>query len=343
MSKEPTTLTSVGKLIAEVLRDHYGVDPVPLFRRVGLDPALMGNPNARYPRAKLMALWDAAADATGDPCIGLVVGFALRPTSYHALGYSWMASQNLHEAMDRLSRYYRVIVTVPLQVELSEESARYALEVVYPDPRYPSPPIALDSFLASIIRLCRTATNEHFHPEEVWLNHPDFGRPDEYIRQFDAPVRFDMDRIMLYFDKSSLDAPLPGDNIELVRANDAIVERYLDNLDPQRVATEVRKLLIDLLPTGHANQQNIASRLNRSVSTLQRHLSAEGTTFREIQDSTRRALAEEYVRDGKHSLSQIAYLLGFSDQSNFSRAFKRWSGGTPTEFQSVRTDSLDPP
>ncbi len=249
MSKEPTTLTSVGKLIAEVLRDHYGVDPVPLFRRVGLDPALMANPNARYPRTKLMALWDAAADATGDPCIGLVVGFALRPTSYHALGYSWMASQNLHEAMDRLSRYYRVIVTVPL----------------------------------------------------------------------------------------------PGDNIELVRANDAIVERYLDNLDPQRVATEVRKLLIDLLPTGHANQQIIASRLNRSVSTLQRHLSAAGTTFREIQDSTRRALAEEYVRDGKHSLSQIAYLLGFSDQSNFSRAFKRWSGGTPTEFQSVRTDSLDPP
>lgn len=338
MSKEPTTLTSVGQLIAEVLRDHYGVDPEPLFRRVGLDPALMANANARYPRARLMELWDAAADATGDPCIGLVVGFALRPTSYHALGYSWMASQNLHEAMDRLSRYYRVIATVPLQVELSEYADRYALEVTYPDPRYPSPPIALDSFLASIIRLCRTAANAHFHPEEVWLNHPDFGRPDEYIRHFAAPVRFDMDRIVMYFDKESLDTPLPGDNIDLVRANDAVVERYLENLDPQRVATEVRRLLIDLLPTGHANQQNIAKRLNKSVSTLQRQLGTEGTTFREIQDGTRQALAEEYVRDGKHSLSQIAYLLGFSDQSNFSRAFKRWHGVTPKDFQERRPD-----
>ena len=92
--------------------------------------------------------------------------------------------------------------------------------------------------------------------------------------------------------------------------------------------------MIDLLPTGKANQQVIAKRLNKSVSTLQRQLSAEGTTFREIQDGTRQTLAEEYVRDGKHSLAQIAYLLGFSDQSNFSRAFKRWSGATPSEFQS---------
>ena len=107
---------------------------------------------------------------------------------------------------------------------------------------------------------------------------------------------------------------------------------------PHRVATEVRKLLIDLLPTGKANQQNIAGRLNKSVSTLQRQLSAEGTTFREIQDETRQALAEEYVLEGKHSLSQIAYLLGFSDQSNFSRAFKRWSGATPSEYQATRTD-----
>lgn len=338
MSNEPTTLTSVGKLIAEVLQENYGIDPEPLFRSVGLDPALMRDASARYPRAKLMELWDVAAAATGDPCIGLVVGFSLRPTSYHALGYSWMASQSLHEALERLSRYYRVIATVPLQVEISESADNYALEVIYPDPRFPSPPIALDSFLASIICLCRTATDEHFHPAEVWLNHENFGRPAEYIAHFDAPVKFDTEKIVLYFDKETLDAPLPGDNIDLVKANDRVVEHYLEHLDPQHVATDVRKLLIDLLPTGNATQQNIASRLHKSVSTLQRQLSSEGTTFREIQDETRQSLAEEYVLDGKHSLSQIAYLLGFSDQSNFSRAFKRWSGATPSEFQSDQAD-----
>lgn len=285
-----------------------------------------------------MQLWETAANATGDPCIGLVVGFSLRPTSYHALGYSWIASQTLREAMQRLSRYYRVIASVPLQLNLKSNADRYALSVTYPDPRFPAQPFALDSFLASIIRLCRAATSEHFHPFEVWIEHSDFGRPDEYIRHFEAPVRFDMNRSVMFFDKADLDAPLPGDNIELVTANDKVVEHYLERLDPDRVATEVRKLLIDLLPTGSANQQTVAKRLNRSVSTLQRQLNAEGTTFRVLHDGTRQSLAENYVRDGKHSLSQIAYLLGFSDQSNFSRAFKRWSGATPSEFQDGPND-----
>lgn len=336
MANEPTTLTSVGKLIGEVLREKYGVDPEPLFRAVGLDTALMENPTARYPRVKLMELWDKAAEVTDDPCIGLVVGFSLRPTSFHALGYSWMASQNLHEAMDRLSRYYRVIATVPLQVEVQTTDNGYSLEVIYPDPRFPAHPIAQDSFLASIIRLCRTATSEHFHPTEVWVDHGDYGRPDEFIKQFNAPVKFNTERSLMMFDRDALEASLPGDNIELVKANDKVVEQYLEHLDPARVATDVRKLLIDLLPTGSASQQAIAGRLHKSVSTLQRQLNSEGTTFREIQDDTRKALAEDYVLEGKHSLSQIAYLLGFSDQSNFSRAFKRWSGATPSEFRTDR-------
>jgi AraC-like DNA-binding protein len=343
MPKEPTTLTSVGKLIAEVLKNHYGVDPEPLFQRVGLDTSLMSDANARYPRAKLMELWEVAAGATGDPCIGLVVGFEVRTTSFHALGYSWLASRTLQGALIRLSRYYRIIVTVPLHVELRSDAAGYELEVVYPDPRYPAPPIALDSFLASIVKLCRTATTEATSPREVWIDHDDNGHTDEYVRKFGAPVRFDMGHNILFFDKEVLDTPIPGDNLDLVVANDKVVERYIESLDPERVATEVRKLLIDLLPTGTASQKSVAQRLNKSVSTLQRQLNTEGTTFREIQDDTRQELAEEYVADGKHSLSQIAYLLGFSDQSNFSRAFKRWNGATPSEYLSDRDNSINPP
>jgi len=331
--REPTTLNSVAKLIAEVLLEHYGIDPKPLFKSVGLDFDPTSDATARLPRGRLMKLWDVAVAATGDHCIGLEVGFSLRATSYHALGYSWIASHSLHEAMERLSRYYRVIVTVPLEVILSEENGRYALEVVYPDPRYPAPAIAQDSFLASIVRLCRTATNEDFAPLEVCLNHEDFGCADEYVRRFGCPVSFDTQRAIIYLDKQTLDAPLPGDNLELVAANDKVVERYLERLDPERVTTRVRELLIDLLPTGNASQRLIARRLNKSVSALQNRLNAEGTSFRMVQAETRRVLAEQYVLEGKRSIGEIAYLLGFADQANFSRAFKRWSGKTPSQFQ----------
>jgi len=332
MYKELTTIASVGQLIAEVLQTHYKVDPEPLFKQAGLDPELLHVPGTRYPRAGIMELWKLAVATTGDPCIGLTVGFNIRATSYHALGFSWLASHTLLEALQRLARYYRVIATVPLQIDIRESADHYELEVIYPDPRYPAPPIALDSFMASIIGLCRAATDDRFHPLSVSLGHDDNGRADEYIEAFGCPVEFQADNNTFSFDKALLLAPLPGDNLDIVKATDKVVENYLETLNPHRVATEVRKLLIDLLPTGEANQQLIASHLAKSVSTLQRQLRDEGTSFREVQDDTRQRLAEDYVYDGKHSLSQIAYLLGFSDQSNFSRAFKRWHGASPSEY-----------
>ena len=132
-------------------------------------------------------------------------------------------------------------------------------------------------------------------------------------------------------------ATLPGHNLDVVLGNDRVVEQYLEALDPDQVTTEVRRMLVSLFPTGEVSQQVIAKRMARSVSTLQRQLTGEGTSYREVQDDVREQLAAEYVREGKYSLSQIAYLLGFSDQSNFSRAFKRWKGVSPKEYQSSGT------
>lgn len=88
-----------------------------------------------------------------------------------------------------------------------------------------------------------------------------------------------------------------------------------------------------MLPSGHADQESIASRLYRSASTLQRQLGAEGTSYRTVLESTRRGLAEQYLKDGEYTQAQIAFMVGFSDQSNFARAFKRWTGLSPGEYQ----------
>ena len=122
MLKEPTTIASVGQIIAEVLRTHYNVDPNPLLAKAGINPELFSIPGARYSRSQILQLWELAAEATDDPCIGLTVGFNIRTTSFHALGFSWLASDNLLEAFQRLARYYRVIATVPLRIELYESA-----------------------------------------------------------------------------------------------------------------------------------------------------------------------------------------------------------------------------
>jgi len=336
---EPSTLTSVARLIAETLETQYGQNAAEVFRSVGLDPDQLSVAGARYPWKKMPLVWEAAAEATGDPCFGLRVGKSIRPTSFHALGYSWLASRTLMESLERLSRYHHIISTAPIELTLETEGASCVLTESFKRSKEEAAlpamyrVMAADAFFMAIVELCRTASNKHFSPLSVTLTHEDFDRAGDYISAFGAPVIFRAERNALFFDLKKMEAPLPGDNIDLATANDKVTEHYLASLDPRTVATEVRELLIELLPSGTINQTDIARRMNRSLSTLQRQLNVEGTTYQELRDDTRRHLAEDYVQEKRLALSQIAYLLGFSDQSNFSRAFKRWTGQSPRDFR----------
>jgi len=333
MLSEPTTVSDVAGLIAETLHAHYGMDPQPLFARVGLDAATIATGGSRVPREKILELWKLAEEATDDPAIGLVVGLKVRSTTFHALGFSWLVSRTLYESLERLCRYYKVIATVPLELKLRKKRATCELEIAYTDARYPAPEVAFDSFLASIVALCRIATSLNFHPLALELKREDASRAKDYLAAFDVTPVFGARRNALIFDRAELEAPLPGNNVELARATDQLLLDYVQALDPDTVGTQVQKFLLALLPTGEVSQQMIAEAMHMSLSTLQRQLKAEDTNYRELHEATRRALAERYIRDGRHSLSQVAYMLGFSDQSNFTRAFKRWTGLTPKDFE----------
>ena len=330
---EPTTIAGPARLIGETLKSHYAQDPLPIFKLAGIDPKRLDVSGARYPYSAMQKLWQAAIDATGDPCFGLVAGRNIRPTTFHALGFSWIASRTLLESLQRLIRYTKLLSTAPIQLNLVKENDCWMLEdhALHEGLRDAHPAVA-DAFFMGVVALCRQAKDAHFKAQEVHFCHPDHGQASTYTDAFEAPVYFDADCDQIYFDAATMEALLPGDNLELALVNDRIAEEYITALDPTNIATEVRKLLIELLPSGEASQQHIAVQMNRSLSTLQRQLANEGTNYKEIREQTRQELAEQYVREGRYSLSQIAYLLGFSDQSNFSRAFRRWTGHSPGHY-----------
>jgi len=333
MLNEPTTLAAAARLIAETLSKQYNQDYLPVFKRIGLDPARLEVAGARYPWRQMEKLWIECVEATGDPTFGLVVGGNIRPTTFHALGFSWIASRTLLESLQRLCRYTHLLSNAPYELSLQPSEAHWFLQgssVGNPDPM--AYQISQDAMLMAIIGLCQQASDQHFRPEAVYLERNQPEEFDTYVKAFSAPVYFDQGKSGLLFDRSLLEQPLPGDNLELAIANDRIAEDYIAALDPDRIATEVRTLLIELLPSGDASQGSIARQMNRSLSTLQRQLASEGTNYKEIREQTRAELAEQYVREGRYSLSQIAYLLGFSDQSNFSRAFRRWTGKSPGQY-----------
>lgn len=334
MSTETTNLITGAQLLAETLESQYGLDPAELFDSVGLDYTRLAVPDARYPRRRVVRLWRAAVERTGDECLGLAVGRRIRATTFHAIGLSWLASPTLREALNRLIRYYRVLSTEPIHLVLHDtDTGTSVLQAVETTTSTPGDQSTLDAFALGIVQLARLVAGSGFDPLAVELAHDDHGQAAQYVDAFRAPVLFNATRNALIFDREHLDRPLPGNNPGLASANDVVAERYLASLDPKRITTEVRELLIDMLPSGEVSQASVARRLHRSLSTLQRQLQSEGTNFQEIRDQTRQSLAREYIRARELSLSQVAYLLGFSDQSNFSRAFRRWTGVSPKEYR----------
>ncbi|MGI9220426.1 MAG: helix-turn-helix domain-containing protein, partial [Woeseiaceae bacterium] len=135
------------------------------------------------------------------------------------------------------------------------------------------------------------------------------------------------------FAAADLEARLTGSIPDVAEASDKIAADYIGSLEEGAVAHDVRQALLQLLPSGKVGQESVAARLNRSRSTLQRQLGAEGTSYRDVLESTRQALAEKYLANEDYTQAQVAFMVGFSDQSNFARAFKRWTGLSPGEFQ----------
>jgi AraC-like DNA-binding protein len=320
---------------ATILRalEARGIDAAALAAQAGIDPAALG-PDARVPRAALNRLWALAVEATGDPAFGLQAARFTAQTTFHALGYAVLASGTLREAFERIIRYRRLIGDV-IELSLRDDGdiGRFTVDVsAQPDVPFQ----AVDAIVALSIRQARLLRS--CDPLRVTLARPEPRDPEPYRRAFRAPVVWDAPVNALELARADLDAPLPAGNAELARANDDVLVRYLARLERTRTSARVQQALLDALPGGVPSKPAIARALGMSPRTLQRQLAAEGTSFSEVIDGARIALARTYVAEGRLSVTEIAFVLGFADTSTFSRAFKRWTGSSPRGYRASLQD-----
>jgi AraC-like DNA-binding protein len=330
---EQSTLASVLLLIGKTLENDYQIDPLPIFTALGIDMDLCRKPGARVPFAKMGEIWIRAVDVTGDPMFGLAVGRNVRPSDFYVLGHAWLASASLLDAMQCLCRYAKVLSTVIGDVRLQRNEDSIALVERFPNKELLPNKAAKDGGYAALMNLCEFVRRRPVHPVSVTLViTPDHGS-DEYDRLFRCPITYGADADRFVFTVGDLEEPLSGSIPEIADAAGRIAESYIASLDKNAVATEIRQMLIQMLPSGRVDQDTVANRLYRSKSTLQRQLKLEGSSYREILESTRRSLAEQYLKDGTYTQAQIAFMTGFADQSNFARAFRRWTGVSPGQFQ----------
>jgi len=312
-----------------------GLDADALVRSAGIDPASLADPNTRVPDARMIGLWRVAHEATGDELLGLEAAQRLHPTSMHALGFAWLASASVMDALRRLQRYFRVLTDVE-QIVLREEPARLRVQIGLPNGRPYLPWHAYDAFQAGVVQRCRAIAGEHFRPLAVRNMRARPACAERFEAFFGVPVEFGAPEYAMDFDRADVERVLPTGNAELALANERVIQDYLARLDRHDVVAAARRAIVRQLSAGAATQAGISGVLNMSTRTLQRRLDEHGLTFKGLRETTRRELALDYLRDSSRSVNEVAYLLGFSELSNFSRAFKRWTGRTPSAFRGLR-------
>ena len=333
MRDAPTVLAVSLVPIAEAL-DEYGIDFRALARRAGIDPDLAARPNARDASTRMQRLWALAAKESGDPLFGLRVGSHARPAMFHALGLGIMSSSSIVDALRRIERYSGVVSTNGRLVVVERDDLVCLESRPAPGSFAPTP----ETFDALVVRCAdcwSVFAGPSAVPSKIVLPRPAPRAPPRRIaRRSVARSSSTRDHLSMAFDADHAAAPVLGRQSD-ARGRSGSPGRALPGaVEPDSAAARVRALLMKAMPSGRIDQDVIARALNQSTSTLQRRLRDEGTTYLHLLDATRKDLALEYLREGRHSLADITFLLGFADQSNFTRAFRRWTGKTPRQFLS---------
>ena len=332
-SMQPTVITSWTLLLAKAL-DARGIESREFFRAAGLDPALLTRAGARYPALKMPGLWQRAVELTGEECIGLESAKYWHPTTAHALGYTWLASDNLGEAFTRLQRYIHIFNDATV-VTINDDSGQYMVAIAgnYGDIRAADE--GIDAGVATLVQMCRAAAGADFSPLRVELRREPPGCAEKFYEFFRCPVQFNGEVDAIYLDLPSIQRQLPESNRELALANELVTIDYLSRLQSSDTTLKAVKVMVDKLPDGSVTAEQIARELHLSPRTFQRRLQQEDTSFSQLLDAVRRELATTYMEATDKSVTEITYLLGFAETSTFSRAFKRWTGQSPTTFRNA--------
>jgi AraC-like DNA-binding protein len=335
MSEAATTINTWAIALVRTL-DARGCDGRGLLREAGLDPALLGDPNGRVPVSGMVRLWRLAVAATGDACLGLKVAAHVQPATFHSLGLALLASQTLEDALQRSARFSRIVSTaVEVRIERGASAARQVVEW-----RLDTPVVeeAIDLLMASTVKMgLLLLAIDPAAPRPMNLRLRRAATPAmraEFAAHFGFPVAFEADENSLALPLDWLDRPLPMANPQLARQNDLVVMEYLARFDGAKFAEKVRAELVSRLPGGEPARAEVARALLLSEKTLQRRLGDEDTSYQQVLDELRRDLARQYLREPAASVCEVTFRLGFSDQSSFTRAFRRWTGLTPGEYRS---------
>jgi AraC-like DNA-binding protein len=301
----------------------------------GLGDQALEGPEARVPEAANNKIWSLLAEGSRDPDFGLHFAERMTVDAFDVVGHVFARSRTLGEGFERVVAYSRILHDAG-RVETERRGSRV---VVFPGCRglvNEFPRQIAEFSAASVLVLARAASGRAIFATAVHFRHPPPPKLSEHQRLFGVTPQFEAAETEVEFDAAVLRLPILDAEPGVLTYLDAYARAVLEKLpDDDDLVSVVERTVAVAMSRGVSDVGAVAAQLGMGARTLQRRLAECESTFQEIVDGVRRRYAERYLSDDRLSVSEVAFLVGFSEPSNFHRAFRRWTGTTPAEYRNA--------
>jgi AraC-like DNA-binding protein len=310
-----------------------GGDPDQILRMLGLERAAFTNSEGFIASSIFARILEEAARSTADESFGLHFGEHYNPKNIGPLAYVVLNSPTLVVAIENAQRYLH-IHNEAANPSFSIEGEQAYLRFLLADLAIESARQHNEYSMAVALNTLRIMAGSHWAPREVQFAHDAPVHTSEHLRVFGAPVSFSCATNALVIERDFVERQVPAADPRLYRILKQHVERILNEMPRESdLLIAVRRAIAESMRDGDPKLARVIKKVSISARTLERRLGEHGVVFRTLVDDTRRRFALNYLRDCKHTLTEIAFLLGYSEVSAFNRAFKRWTGKTPMDYR----------
>ncbi|MBD3669273.1 MAG: AraC family transcriptional regulator [Gammaproteobacteria bacterium] len=330
MSEHRNTSASV-RMVLKACEDK-GVDTDELLSRAGISRATAEDPDGEVSFEEMRNFWRTAYELSRDPYLAMHAGMHVTTGTFQCYDYLILNAGSIQQAIENYVRYMALINTW-IGWEIVDEGSQIRLQMKANSGALPPPtPEYVFTILARWLR--QILKDPDWSPVSVRFTCPPPGDPTPLIEFFGCLVRFESAVAEFILDDETWHKTVPTADENLLRILDQHAQSLLEKrILPDDFVGKVRQEIIKALHGNEATRECIAERLCMSSKTLQRRLDEHSIVFSELVDEVRGDLAKTHLARDDMPLAEIGYLLGFSEQSSFTRAFKRWTGKTPREYR----------
>lgn len=309
-----------------------GHDPEAVLANMGLAGDQLEELDGAGALSQAGTFWDAAVTATGDAHIGLSIAELVRPENFDLLGYVARHSETLGDGLARVTQY-GALIGAPGRISMDVDGPTASLTFGSPTDGPPHRQ-SVEFIFRALQQMAERLSGESAPSGHIEFRHP---RPPSVERLesiFGPDLRFDQPHNRMVFESMYLKLPVRGHDPQLRKILERQARDLIEQFDESSsIVRTVTELVTKELATGNPNSDHVASLLGVSVRTMSRHLKEAGTSYQALLDNVRFQLASRYLSRTRVDIGEVAFLLGFADTSSFNRAFKRWSGETPSAYR----------